>query len=121
MLVCWIDTERCDATIEDVKGTLQDYYRMTHCEAIDIATRTVEGTPFNIVVDDEGILRDDPKFSVYDMDGRPNLAGSVVVCGMADLEGNMTGLTEDDVDLLDSHLMLLMVEGERDRPILIVD
>lgn len=81
----------------DVDG-LKDYYRLIHCTTIDIVNRGIKGKRYDIICDDEGTFADDPLISAIDDLGRVMLVGNLIVCGEADEEGNLTSLSEADIE-----------------------
>jgi len=78
-------------------NTLDDYYKLIGCDCIDIVTRKIGRKIYDIIIDDEGLLKDDPLISAIDDLGRVMLVGSLIVCGLADDEGEPTDLKPADV------------------------
>lgn len=77
--------------------SLQDYYNLIGCGCIDIVTRKIGRKVYDIIVDDEGLLKNDPLISAIDDLGRVMLVGSLIVCGVADEEGELTDLSAADI------------------------
>ena len=77
--------------------SLQDYYDLIGCGCIDIVTRKIGRKVYDIIVDDEGLLKNDPLISAIDDLGRVMLVGSLIVCGVADEEGELTDLSAADI------------------------
>lgn len=94
-----IDTMENKTEVVEVNG-LKDYYRLIGCNTIDIVSRGIKGKCYDIICDDEGTFKDDPRISAIDDMGRPMLVGNLIVCGAADEEGNLTDLTEDDINYI---------------------
>lgn len=63
---------------------LKQFYDLIGCRCIDITVRKVGGKPYNIVLDDEGLLVDNPTFSAIDSEMHSMLAGNLILFGMAD-------------------------------------
>ena len=76
---------------------LKDYYRLIGCTTIDIVNRSIKGKRYEIICDDEGTFKADPRISAIDDMGNAMLVGNLIVCGQADEEGNLTDLTEADI------------------------
>lgn len=76
---------------------LDDYYKLIGCRCIDIVTRKIGRKTYDIIVDDEGALIDDPLISAIDDLGRVMLVGNLIICGLADDEGELTDLTANDI------------------------
>ena len=100
MKAYWIDRETNTAKVVETDGSLKSIYKMCHCRCIDIACRNVGGFYLDFFVDDEGLLVENPKATVFDHLGNPMLAGSVVVLA-SDEEGGTIGLTDEQVRALE--------------------
>ena len=83
--------------IVDIEDDLKTYYKLIQCDSIDIVTRNIRKIPYSIVCDDEGLFVTSPKISAIDDNYQPQLVGNLVICGMPDDEGELTGLSEDDI------------------------
>ena len=82
-----------------VKHTLEDYYKLLGCELIDIVTRKIGGKYYDIIIDDEGLFKDEPVVTGLQEDGSP-LVGSLLVVGLPDSEGESTDLTDSDIEAI---------------------
>lgn len=99
-----IDPYKRIARVVDFNDDLHEYYRMLHCELIDIVVRKIGGIPYNIVCDDEGAYRQDVRVSAMDDIGSSMLVGAILVAGMDDGEGNLLGLEAEDVMNIRRHM-----------------
>lgn len=63
---------------------LKQFYDLIGCRCIDITVRKVGGKPYNIVLDDEGLLVGEPTISAIDGEMHSMLAGNLILFGMAD-------------------------------------
>ena len=99
MKAFWIDRETNTAKFVDTDASLDALYDMCHCRCIDIATVKVCGIWMDFVVDDEGLLVDGPKASVFDQSGQPMLVGSVVVLS-SDEDGDFAGLDDEQAEAI---------------------
>lgn len=93
-----VDPFKKDAELVEVNG-LDDYYREIGCDCIDIAVVSVHGMPFNVIVDDEGLLKGGAVPSVFDGVGRPRLVNVAIVLGFDD-DCDVRSLTASEVSLL---------------------
>lgn len=84
------------STIDIEPNDLDTLYEKLNCRCIDIVTRTVDGTQFDIVCDDEGLFHEPCKISAVGKDGRPMLVGNLIFAHH-DAEGNLTGLEDGDM------------------------
>ena len=77
---------------------LQDYYRHIGTDVIDIVTRRIGGEPYEIICDDEGLLKEYPKISAIDDMGQPMLVGNLLIAGGVDIEGNLEPVEIEDIE-----------------------
>lgn len=87
--------------VEEINANgLHDYYRLIGCDCIDIVNREINGKRFDIICDDEGLLKENVQISAIDIKGYPMLVGNLIITGKADAEGELTDLSESDVVFL---------------------
>ena len=80
----------------DGENHLKQFYSLIGCRCIDIIMRTIGGKYYNIVLDDEGLLVDNPVFAAIDGQLNAMLAGNLVIFGV----GNDMDLVDlDDADI----------------------
>ena len=82
---------------------LETYRDLIGCDWIDIARRNIGDKEYDIVVDDEGLLKENPIVSAFSGTKDPVLVGTMVICGTADSEGVLTGLSEEDLENIKKH------------------
>lgn len=111
-----IDVENGKHGPVEVKGDnhLEQFYRLINCRCIDIAVRKVGKTPYNIVLDDEGLLVADPIMSAIDREGYGMLAGNLVLFGMDEQTMDLTSLTDADVRNIRKNL-IVAIDTEREK------
>lgn len=83
--------------IVDADG-LQDYYKHIGTDVVDIVSRRIGGEPFEIICDDEGLLKANPKISAIDDMGQPMLIGNLLIAGGVDNEGNLEPIQIEDIE-----------------------
>lgn len=97
---------------------LDDFYREINCSTIDIAYRYVAGKPYDIFVDDEGLLKEDAeeKVSAVRLNNRgeivPQLVGTLVFANH-DSAGNTTDLSVDDTLAISSRIHEVVVVNQK--------
>ena len=79
----------------EIKDELDEYYELLNCSTIDIVSRKIGRKWFDIVCDDEGLLKQNPKISAIDNLGSPMLVGNLIILHN-DGEGGMAGLDQKD-------------------------
>ena len=96
-----VDTGDARGHVEDIEieDSLEEYYRILKCDTIDIVTRKIDGKTFNIVCDDNGLFKENPRVSAVNSHGEPVLVGNLFICNN---DGPvLTSLSDDDV----SHIL----------------
>ena len=98
MKMLLLDVEKRDVKMVEANG-LDDYYRLIGCRCIDIIHRRIGDVEVEIVIDDEGLLVENPKVSAISVDGTPMLFGNLLIAsGRVTDDGELTELTEYEVD-----------------------
>lgn len=92
---------------------LEDYYRLMEVDIIDIVTREINGKFYDIICDDEGLLKEKPIPTMFDSEKQPMIFGNIIIAGLADDEGNMTDLTDEDIVRICGSLAVVTVLGEK--------
>ena len=92
-----------DVVNKDIKmveaNDLADYYKFIGCNYVDIIHRRIGDVEVEIVLDDEGVLVENPKPSGISVDGTPMLFGNLLIAsGRVTDDGELTELTEEEVD-----------------------
>jgi len=83
------------ATFESVEPTLENYYNLLNCDCIDITCIRFGGKRYDVICDDEGLLKTPSHFSIISKEGYPMIAGNALICLSQD--GQEKGLSKDDV------------------------
>lgn len=102
-----VDVEKETASVVEIPDELEEFYKILKCDCIDITVRAIGGKcrkKFDIVCDDEGLLKEPQKISAIDNMGNPQLVGNLFIVGGADEEGNLTSLSEYDESYLMSKI-----------------
>lgn len=97
-------------TAEETKvvkaSELEDYYRLIGCDCIDIVARKIGDKYFEIICDDEGLLKENPRISAIDKNKmKPALVGNLLIAGPTDEDGELTSLTDKDIELIKNNLL----------------
>ena len=98
MKMLLLDVENKDVKIVEA-NCLADYYKFIGCNYVDIIHRRIGDVEVEIVLDDEGLLVENPKVSAINVDGTPVLFGNLLIAsGRVTDDGELTELTEEEVD-----------------------
>lgn len=99
-------TDSVDFTLIDVKSW-QDIAPLLDAYLFDVTTALIGGQEFTLYVDDESLLKDNPIPMAFDAgDLQPMLAGNILVM-QNDEAGDSRDLTDDEVENLYMHSMVL--------------
>ena len=90
-----VNAEDCTAAPATIEKSLDGYYSALNCDCIDIATRKIGGVKYDIICDDEGLLKAHPHVSAISSDGQPMLVGNLFVVKF-DGQDDVRSLTEGE-------------------------
>ena len=98
MKMLMLDVVNKDVKMVEANG-LADYYKLIGCDYVDIIHRWIGDVEVEIVLDDEGLLVENPKPSGISVDGTPVLFGNLLIAsGRVTDDGELTELTEAEID-----------------------
>ena len=87
----------------EIEKSLESYYKILNCELIDIASMKIGNRYFDIICDDEGLMKEDINISAIYDDFTPALVGNILVV-RHDGKGNERSLTSKDILLVLEHV-----------------
>ena len=96
MITVVIDVLKNEVSVKDVEDTLETWYDLLNCTCIDITSRRIDGQYYDIVCDDEGLLKSGAIVSAASESGDPMLVGNLAIVNCNE-EGELVGLTANDV------------------------
>ena len=117
-----IDVNKGTSEVKELDGSLQDYYKATNCDCIDIVTRKIEGNCYSFVVDDNGWLKEESKIipSVFSKATKDvELVGNVFICNRK--REDLVSLNEQDIELIDLHTFEAKDPDGNLKRVLIID
>lgn len=91
------ESELEELTVREIEDELHTYYEIIGCRCIDIPRRKIGGVYYDIICDDEGLLKDYPKPSMIDNSLQPMIVGTVVIAKSDDESGEMVSLDDEDI------------------------
>lgn len=74
-----VNTEKRTVTRETITKGLEGYYAALNCDCIDIVTRKIDGVYYDIICDDEGLLKANPIVSALSPTRQPMLVGNLFI------------------------------------------
>lgn len=110
MQVMLIDTDEMQPGIVETEGGLDEWYRLLKCNLIDIVYRDIGGKYYDIIADDEGLLKGRAKVTALDKKGDIMLVGNLIICNY-DGEGGEASLTEEDIERIKKQLVIVTETG----------
>ena len=98
---------------KEIESNLDTYYSEIGCDYIEIPERCIGGKLFNIICDESVLLKDDPIPSAVGNGYQEAIFGNLIVCGLADDDGELTGITDEDVQLIRDNIRgAVTVDGD---------
>ena len=94
-----VDVENETVRVVEIPDELDSFYKILNCDCIDIVVRAIGGRcrkKFNIVCDDEALLKNAPRISAIDNLGNVQLCGNLFIVGGTVVDSNLTSLNEYD-------------------------
>lgn len=82
---------------------LETIYGLLDVDYIDVATRRIGDHIYDIICDDEGLLKGDAIPSAFDLCGNPQLVGNLLIVKASD-DGNFASLSDEDFENLENHV-----------------
>ena len=75
-----VDVENEKASVIEIPDKLEEFYKILNCSCIDITIRSIgSNKKYNIVCDDEALLKSNPKISAIDYSGETQLCGNLFI------------------------------------------
>lgn len=89
---------------KNIGNNLQSFYNEIGCSLIDMVRNVkIGGSILDIIVDDEGLLKDNATASGCCLNAPQILVGNAIVVRIDD-EGNITDLTESDMSYIEENV-----------------
>lgn len=82
--------------VVEFEANLDEYYRLLDVTCIDIVERKIGGKYYDIICDDEGLLKDDIIKSMISSRSETMLVGNLLICNSDD-EGYEQSLSDEDI------------------------
>lgn len=104
----------------NINDDLDTYYKLINCSTIDIVQRKINGHTVNIVCDDEGLFKSEPKISAINKKTfEPELVGNLIITGLADEDGNLQGIEKETQKDILENIKPLIIQNKISRILLI--
>ena len=94
--------------------TLDNLYKLLECSKIDIQVRYINGNAYDFIFDDEYLLNGKSQdannaiaIGTYKGEIKEIIFGNLIICGIADENGNETSINDNDaLNILLSHRLI---------------
>ena len=83
----------------EIEKSLESYYKILNCNLIDIVSMKIGNKHFDIICDDEGLMKEDITISAIYDDFTPALVGNLFIV-RHDGRGNERSLTSNDISMV---------------------
>ena len=83
----------------EIEKSLESYYKILNCKLIDIVSMKIGNRYFDIICDDEGLMKEDITISAIYDDFTPALVGNLFIV-RHDGRGNERSLTSNDISMV---------------------
>ena len=103
-----IDVSGDRGTVKEVdvnENDLESFYKILDCSTIDIVQRMINGKAFDIVCDDEALLKYDPTPSAVRKDGKVMLFGNLFICNH--YKEYLTSLSKEDCKFIFENIVVV--------------
>lgn len=94
-----LDVNKNEVRVSDIDRTLEAYYKEIDTDMIEIPRLKIGGRRFDIIADEEGVLKAEPIVSAFSTIGEGRLVGNLIICGP-----NLKNLTDADVAFVNQHI-----------------
>ena len=86
--------------IKHIEDNIDTFYKLINCDSVEMPQRQINGKYFTIICDEEGALKSNPIVSACSHKGDAMLVGNLIITGLPNEYGELTGLSDDDVLLI---------------------
>lgn len=101
------ESELDEFTVREIKDDLDTFYDIIGCRCIDIPRRQIGGEYYDIICDDEGLLKDYPQVAIVDKSLQPMIVGTIIIT-KSDDEGELVSLSDEDIARIRGEVLQLI-------------
>ena len=101
------------ATLVDIEGKLEDFYRLLDCSCIEMPSRLVGGKWFDIVCDEEGLFVSGNIPTCVNTSFEESIFGNTLL--VHNNHGKTVGVTQEDFDLVKRNITKTIMMNARTR------
>lgn len=108
----YINTKEPEPKVIEVKPDYREYQKLCNSRVIDIVNIKIGGKPFDIICDDEFLLKSGQQVTALNLSGQPVLLGNLIICNFDDSTGEEKSITEADIIHLLANTVILTTPEE---------
>lgn len=101
-----------EVKIVEFRDKLEDYYKLLGVDIIDIISATIDNKSFEIVCDDEGLLKNNPIPRAI-TNGRISLFGNLLICKYKG-GGRLKGLNDEEIKSVIKNIDVYCINTKND-------
>jgi hypothetical protein len=102
----------------EIRKDLDSYYKAMDCELIDVVQVKLGSRKYDIIVDDEGMLKPDFVITAVDPTLERYLAGNILIAKYTG-NGNFGSISETDIKNIENNLLKRIVDDNRIAPVIL--
>ena len=124
MRAYFINSETDEHGPIETEPKLDEYYRLIGCRCVDFIIREINGHPYNIILDDEGLLKPNRIAAVSVQSNvfgtQEHLAGNLLIFGVDenDFEHGCRSLTDEELMQIQRRMILGVFSDGSEHPVL---
>lgn len=103
-----INVKKENATLVNYE-TLEDMQKLVDTDCITIVSRKIGNSFFDIVCDDEGLLKNEPIISAYNRNLEPELVGNLLITKYDFENENNVNLSVEDIKEINKNIIFSSV------------
>jgi hypothetical protein len=99
-----IDVHNENVKAIEIEKDLKSYYNILKCDCIDIVSRRIGDKYYDIICDDEGLLKESPKISAVNRSRIPMFVGNLFIVRSSG--DDVTDLDKEDLEYIMDHVRI---------------
>ena len=105
--------------VKDIENSLSSFYKEIGCSMINIVSLKIGGEYFDIICDEEGLLKEDPVVTAVNGNGEPALVGTLIITRFDGVD-DVTDLRSGDAAIISKAIGLTIQRGEL-QPVITIE
>lgn len=99
----------------EIEDDFSSFYAILGCDTIDFVTKKIGGKYYNVIRDELGNFTSDIIFTMMDPNNTQDMIpGTIIITGMADNDGNLTSLSNEDAKHIRKYINYTVRRGQEE-------